>query len=108
MNGSSPHRTSGPDKERYVMWSQCALLLVAAVSAARSHSLAPSRATTPPEADTVVEFWRSAGPKAWFAKDPEFDRRFRDRFLALHEAAALGELDSWLTTARGALALCLL
>jgi uncharacterized protein (DUF924 family) len=62
----------------------------------------------PAEAAAVVEFWRAAGPKAWFAKDEEFDRRFRERFAALHEQAARCELDSWMESAIGALALILL
>lgn len=60
------------------------------------------------EACAVVDFWRQAGPALWFAKDDAFDRRFRDRFLLLHEAAARGELTWWLETAKGALALVLL
>ncbi|HEY6881110.1 MAG TPA: DUF924 family protein [Polyangiales bacterium] len=56
----------------------------------------------------VVEFWRGAGPHMWFAKDAEFDARFRGRFLALHEAALRGELDHWRETPQGVLALCLL
>jgi uncharacterized protein (DUF924 family) len=64
--------------------------------------------STPPDALNVVHFWRIAGPKMWFAKDAEFDRRFRDSFLALHEAAARGALVRWLETAGGALALLLL
>ena len=67
---------------------------------------APSPVTA--EASSVVDFWREAGPPSWFAKDSEFDRRFRDRFLSLHEAAARGELDGWLATPYGALALLLL
>ncbi|HMJ10173.1 MAG TPA: DUF924 family protein [Polyangiaceae bacterium] len=62
----------------------------------------------PGEARAVVEFWRQAGPQQWFAKAPDFDRRFRERFLASYEAAARGELDAWLSTPEGALALCLL
>ena len=52
----------------------------------------PERQATPAEALDVVRFWQDAGPALWFAKDPEFDRRFRERFLALHEAAACGDL----------------
>jgi len=63
---------------------------------------------TPTEALEVVEFWKEAGPNLWFAKDPEFDRRFRERFLARYEAASRGELSSWLATPDGALALCIL
>lgn len=59
-------------------------------------------------AKAVVDFWRDAGPKLWFAKEPEFDRRFRERFSTLHEAAATGSLAHWLATPEGALALTLL
>jgi uncharacterized protein (DUF924 family) len=58
--------------------------------------------------DAVVAFWRDAGPSLWFAKDEAFDRRFRERFLELHEAAARGELTAWQATPTGALALVLL
>ncbi|HUQ09238.1 MAG TPA: DUF924 family protein [Steroidobacteraceae bacterium] len=56
----------------------------------------------------VVEFWEKAGPALWFAKDADFDRRFRERFLADHEAAARGELMHWQSTAEGAFALVIL
>jgi uncharacterized protein (DUF924 family) len=59
-------------------------------------------------AEDVLAFWRDAGPSRWYRKDAEFDRAFRDRFLATHEAAARGELDAWAGTAAGALALCIL
>lgn len=62
----------------------------------------------PAEAREVLTFWREAGPKLWFARDEAFDGRFRERFLALHERAARGELSAWATTADGALALILL
>jgi uncharacterized protein (DUF924 family) len=65
-------------------------------------------ADSPPEASAVVEFWRAAGPQRWFAKDADFDRRFRERFLSLHNAAAAGELADWMATLNGALALVLL
>ncbi len=55
----------------------------------------------------VVEFWREAGPGAWFAGDAAFDLRC-GRFLDSHLAAARGELDAWLADAQGALALMLL
>jgi uncharacterized protein (DUF924 family) len=60
------------------------------------------------EASAVVGFWREAGPSLWFAKDPAFDRRFRERFATHYEAAARGALDGWLATPEGALALCVL
>ena len=65
-------------------------------------------APAPPTALSVVEFWRDAGPSHWFAKDKDFDRRFRERLLATHEAAARGDLDGWLRTPTGALALIIL
>jgi uncharacterized protein (DUF924 family) len=69
----------------------------------------PIAATGGTEDDsTVVDFWREAGPRRWFAKEVDFDRRFRERFLSLHEAALLGELVHWLARANGALALVLL
>jgi uncharacterized protein (DUF924 family) len=63
---------------------------------------------TPPEARAVLDFWRDAGPTLWFAKDAAFDRRFRDRFLSLHEAAAIGALENWAATPDGTLALLIL
>ena len=62
----------------------------------------------PVDATAVIDFWRAAGPSLWFAKDADFDRRFRERFLALHEAGARGQLTDWSATAEGALALVLL
>jgi uncharacterized protein (DUF924 family) len=66
------------------------------------------RVTMPADAVAVVDFWEEAGPGLWFAKDAGFDRRFRERFMVLHEKAARGELESWLETPTGALALLLL
>lgn len=56
----------------------------------------------------VVAFWKQAGPKMWFAKDDAFDARFRDRFEAVHFAAARRELDPWAETPKGSLALLIL
>jgi uncharacterized protein (DUF924 family) len=56
----------------------------------------------------VVSWWRDAGPQRWFAKDPAFDRQFREAFLGQHEAAAAGELDHWRRSPDGALGLLLL
>ena len=56
----------------------------------------------------VVGFWREAGPKAWFARDADFDAAFRQRFLETHMAAARRELDHWMESAEGALALMVL
>jgi uncharacterized protein (DUF924 family) len=68
----------------------------------------PADMATAIQAADVVGFWREAGPAKWFAKDPFFDLLFRERFLALHEAAVRGELQSWADTAEGALALVIL
>ena len=56
----------------------------------------------------VVDFWRQAGPSQWFAKDADFDRRFRETFLDAYKAAARGDLDHWVMTSEGALALLVL
>lgn len=58
--------------------------------------------------ESVVGFWVDAGPAAWFAKDPAFDARFRERFLDAHYAAARRELDDWADTPEGVLALLIL
>lgn len=70
----------------------------------------PSERAGVPLADAaaVVAFWRDAGPAQWFAKNADFDRRFRERFSALHLAAASRQCDHWVGTAEGALALLLL
>jgi uncharacterized protein (DUF924 family) len=69
----------------------------------------PRKQPLPPEAaHEIIDFWVEAGPRLWFAKDADFDRRFRERFLALHEAAAHGALTHWQTAPQGALALILL
>jgi uncharacterized protein (DUF924 family) len=60
------------------------------------------------EARAVVDFWKDAGPRRWFSKDEDFDQRFRERFLASHEAATRGELSASLQTPEAGLALVLL
>lgn len=56
----------------------------------------------------VVGFWREAGPGRWFAKDAAFDRLFRECCIDVHWSAARRNLDGWLETSDGALALLLL
>jgi uncharacterized protein (DUF924 family) len=56
----------------------------------------------------VVTFWRTAGPRCWFIKNPVFDAEFRGRFLDSHFAVARRECDRWITTSDGAFALVLL
>jgi uncharacterized protein (DUF924 family) len=60
------------------------------------------------QAAELIDFWREAGPARWFRKDEAFDALFRERFLAMHEAAARGDLQAWGATPEGALALVLL
>jgi uncharacterized protein (DUF924 family) len=59
-------------------------------------------------AEAVIEFWKQAGPKRWFAKDEAFDAAFRDTFHETHMQAARRELEGWLESAQGALALLIL
>jgi uncharacterized protein (DUF924 family) len=54
--------------------------------------------------ETVLAFWRAAGPDKWFKKDEAFDVDIRTRFLATYEAAAASRL-AWDHDAEGALAL---
>ncbi len=68
----------------------------------------PEFRPAPADAQAVVAFWRAAGPKMWFAKEDAFDRRFRETFLSLHEAAASGGLASWSETPEDALALAIM
>ncbi len=63
---------------------------------------------TPPQAMDIIGFWLAAGPRLWFAKDADFDRRFRDRYASLYEAASRGALSEWQKTPDGTLALIIL
>ncbi|KTT14489.1 DUF924 family protein [Pseudacidovorax intermedius] len=63
--------------------------------------------TVPPEAAALVDFWRASEPH-WFRKSDAFDAEFFARGFQLHLSAARGELDAWLETPAGALALLLL
>ena len=60
------------------------------------------------QAAQILDFWRTAGPEKWFARDDAFDAGFRERFLDAHYAAARGEYESWMASAEGALALLIL
>ena len=70
--------------------------------------VAPPRIPVDSRALAVIDFWKGAGPGMWFAKDVEFDRRFRERFLRDHEAAARGEYAHWQSSPEGAFALLIL
>jgi uncharacterized protein (DUF924 family) len=104
-----------------ILTSAAAASMIAALKASRTSAIDPAgkapivssaAATTdqgtPADAIDVVDFWHQAGPGRWFAKDPEFDQTFRERFLSPHESAKRSELEHWLATPDGALALVLL
>jgi len=57
--------------------------------------------------ETVLAFWRDAGPGRWFKKDAAFDDDIRARFLDTYEAAAAGRLSGWEAAPAPALALLL-
>ena len=54
---------------------------------------------------TIVGFWKEAGPSKWYKKDPQFDFLVREYMRAAHFAAARRQLDDWMETPEGALAL---
>ncbi|HND34173.1 MAG TPA: DUF924 family protein [Myxococcota bacterium] len=56
----------------------------------------------------VVEFWKSASPARWYAKNDDFDTEFRRRFEGEHMAAARREREDWMGSAPGALGLMIL
>jgi len=62
-----------------------------------------------PEALQILDFWFSSRVKPhWFHSTPELDDEIRERFEALWQQGARGELDPWGETAAGALALVIL
>jgi uncharacterized protein (DUF924 family) len=57
----------------------------------------------------IVDFWFAKDTrKLWFNSTPEFDRKLCDRYQPLWEQASRGELDHWMETAEGCLALVLI
>ena len=62
--------------------------------------------TTSTEALAVLAFWFDAAHRdAWFVSSPAFDAAIRTRFAATLQRASSGELDHWIDTPRGWLAL---
>jgi len=57
--------------------------------------------------ETILTFWREAGPDKSFTRDDAFDADIREKFLATYEAAAAGQLSAWEASAEGALALAI-
>jgi uncharacterized protein (DUF924 family) len=100
------------------IWTGCDRVHSGGESKRSTPSKASPSALAPPAAKAavdpavqgkaVVDFWREAGPSMWFAKDPAFDRRFREKFAVLHDAAARGELAHWMQQPESALGLILL
>ena len=64
------------------------------------------KATPPAAAQQLLDFWQDHDAW-WFEKNDRFDQTFRERFHALHWQAARRELEGWLETEEGALALVL-
>lgn len=56
----------------------------------------------------VTGFWREAGYDKWFNGGDAFDAQCRDQFADMHHAAARRELEDWMGSAEGALALLIL
>jgi uncharacterized protein (DUF924 family) len=53
----------------------------------------------------VLRFWfEDCRPEQWFATDPDFDARLRQRFAPTHDAARRGELYAWRGSVDGRLA----
>jgi uncharacterized protein (DUF924 family) len=53
----------------------------------------------------VLDFWfAQTEPRQWFALDPQFDARIRDRFTGVLVQAAAAELSAWRSSAAGRLA----
>lgn len=60
------------------------------------------------DAVALLTCWREAGYRRWFTRDDAFDERLRQQYATAHMAASRGELDGWMASADGALALVLL
>jgi uncharacterized protein (DUF924 family) len=57
----------------------------------------------------IIDFWFSdATRKLWFNSTPEFDRELCGRYQDTWERARRGELDHWMQTAEGCLALVII
>jgi uncharacterized protein (DUF924 family) len=61
------------------------------------------------EIDQILKFWvQDVGPDGWYAQSDDMDQKIRSRFLDLWDDAMAGCLDTWMTSAEGALALLIL
>jgi uncharacterized protein (DUF924 family) len=58
---------------------------------------------------SIVDFWFSDAVRPlWFKSTTEFDNQLRERFESVWQQAAQGKLNSWVESAKGALALVIL
>ena len=69
--------------------------------------MSTTASTTIASPETILAFWREAGPDKWFTRDDAFDADIREKFHSTYEAAAAGKLSAWEATAEGALALAI-
>jgi len=54
----------------------------------------------------ILEYWYSPENRAcWFSSTPQLDQSIRNTFEPLFQSASLGELDDWMQTPEGCLAL---
>lgn len=61
------------------------------------------------KAEDVLNFWfYEVSQNDWFTEDTALDQKMHDKFLAIHEDASNGKLNSWENTPEGLLALVLL
>ena len=59
--------------------------------------------------DIIIDYWYSKRiRKLWFNSTPALDDEIRNQFESVWLAAANGELDLWMDTADGCLALCII
>jgi uncharacterized protein (DUF924 family) len=62
-----------------------------------------------PSPDDILEFWYTEpASKHWFNSTPELDELIRSRYQALWQQAKAGDLDEWMQTPEGCLALVII
>lgn len=59
-------------------------------------------------AESILNFWKSAGGKNWFSKDDAFDQSINDNFGSLLRSSIGGELDHWRDAPNSCLALIIM
>lgn len=86
----------------------CTALAAIATPVSADDGWVDRAAEIPSEAREFVAYWHEGGMPLWFGKEPERDRRLRERYLPLYERAARGEFATWVESPEGALALIVL